>query len=387
MTHHPGSQYGDCHRKKFCYTKLGRLLSDVGCSFGFNSFYYGCLLHLASDTRQQASTSAHPINNPYSEPFRILPVNKFSYMTFRINVKKIVLITVIQFIVIVLFAQPGVPLTKWTADGNAYYQVEKGEIVKIELPSQNKTVFIAQKQLTPKDSTKAIAPRSFQLSADGSKALIYTNAKKVWRYPTRGDYWLLALATGELKQLGKVRPEASLQFAKFSPDGKKVAYVSEHNIYTEDLATGKIKKITSDNGTKKLINGTFDWVYEEEFFCRDGFRWGPDNKTIAYWQIDANKIRDYYMLNTTDSVYSKVIPVEYPKVGEKPSPARIGVVDVNTGLTKWMKVPGAPDENYIIRMEWSGPAEIILQQLNRRQNESKVIVFNASTGAAKTIYT
>jgi len=308
-------------------------------------------------------------------------------MSFRVNLKKTLFVIVIQLMVIVLVAQPGVPYTKWTADGNSYYQVERGEIVKIELPSQNKTTFIDKKRLTPKDSTKPIVPRSFQLSKDGTKALLYTNAKRVWRYPTRGDYWLLTLATGELKQLGKGRPESSLQFAKFSPDAKKVAYVSEHNIYVEDLATNKIKKITSDNNTKKLINGTFDWVYEEEFFCRDGFRWSPDSKTIAYWQIDANKIRDYYMLNTTDSVYSKVIPVEYPKVGEKPSPARIGVVDITSSQTKWMNVPGEPDENYIIRMEWAGPGEIILQQLNRRQNETKIFMCNSMTGAAKPVYT
>src|SRR4030095_1891856 len=143
---------------------------------------------------------------------------------------------------------------------------------------------------------------------------------------------------------------------------------------------------TDDNGTKKLINGTFDWVYEEEFFCRDGFRWSPDGKTIAYWQIDANQIRDYYMLNTTDSVYSRVIPVEYPKVGNPPSPARIGVGDGNSGQTKWMDVPGDPRQHYIIRMEWSAPGEIILQQLNRKQNESKVILCNATSGVAKTIY-
>src|SRR4029079_7530580 len=199
------------------------------------------------------------------------------HMLFKTDVKKTVLITVIQFVFIILLAQPGVPFTKWTNDGNAYYQVEKGEILKIELPSQNKTTFISKKQLTAADG-KTIAPRSFQLSGDGSKALIYTNAQKVWRYPTRGDYWLLNLATGDLKQMGKGRPTATLQFAKFSPDNKKVAYVSERNIYSEDLATGVIKKLTSDNGTKKLINGTFDWLYEEEFSCRDGFRWGPDSK-------------------------------------------------------------------------------------------------------------
>lgn len=304
------------------------------------------------------------------------------------TLRKIAAIVVVQLIVIAATAQPGVPFTKWTPDGNAYYQVEAGQIVKISLPSQKKDTFISKKQLriNPKDSaSKLVVPRSFQLSADGSKALIYTNTKKVWRYQTRGDYWLLDLTTGSLKQMGKGRPESSLQFAKFSPDSKKIAYVSEHNIYMEELATGKIKKLTSDNNTPKLINGTFDWVYEEEFFCRDGFRWGPDSKSIAYWQIDANKIRDYYMLNTTDSVYSKVIPVEYPKVGEKPSPVRIGVVDINSAKTKWMDVPGAPDENYIMRMEWAGPGEVILQQLSRKQNESKVIVCNTATGVAKTV--
>lgn len=305
-------------------------------------------------------------------------------MLFRKNKKKIGLLIVVQFIFIIIFAQPGVPFTKWTAEGGAYYQVEKDEIVKIELPSQSKTVFINKQQLTTKEG-KVIVPRSFQLSVDGKLALIYTNAQKVWRYPTRGDYWLLTMASGQLKQIGKGRPESSLQFAKFSPDGNKVAYVSERNIYAEDLATGVIKKLTSDNGTKKLINGTFDWVYEEEFYCRDGFRWSPDSKTVAYWQIDANQIRDYYMLNTTDSVYSKVIPVEYPKVGEPPSPARIGIVNIAAAQTKWMNIPGEPAQHYIIRMEWSAPNEIILQQLNRKQNESKIMLCNTLSGMAKTI--
>lgn len=305
-------------------------------------------------------------------------------MLFRKHRKPALLVILVQFVFVLIFAQPGVPYTKWTADGNAYYAVEKGEIVRIELPSQNKSVFIGKEKLSLRDG-KNIVPRSFQLSADGSKALIYTNAKRVWRYPTRGDYWLLHLASGEFKQLGKSRPESSLQFAKFSPDGSKVAYVSERNIYVEDLATGNIQKLTDDQGTKKLINGTFDWVYEEEFFCRDGFRWSPDGKSIAYWQIDANQIRDYYMLNTTDSVYSQVIPVEYPKVGEPPSPAKIGVVDISNAQTRWMKIPGDPAQHYLIRMEWSGPGEIIVQQLNRKQNESKIMLCNTGSGEAKTI--
>src|SRR5678810_400175 len=133
-------------------------------------------------------------------------------MQFKKDAKKLSFVIIVQFVFILLFAQPGVPITKWTADGGSYYTVEKKEIVKVELPSQNKTVFISRKQLITKNGD-TIVPRSFQLSADGKLALIYTNAQKVWRYPTRGDYWLLILSSGELKQLGKGRPEASLQLS------------------------------------------------------------------------------------------------------------------------------------------------------------------------------
>ena len=153
-------------------------------------------------------------------------------MFFPDNLRKFVSVVIIHLLVITAIAQPGVPVTKWSPDGNAMYEVEEGEIVKIELPSLRKTTFISKQKLMP-DNSSQLVPKSFQLSPDGSKALIYTNEKIVWRYPTRGDYWLLTLSTGQLKQMGKGRPGSSLQFAKFSPDGTKVAYVSEHNIYVE----------------------------------------------------------------------------------------------------------------------------------------------------------
>jgi len=135
-----------------------------------------------------------------------------------------------------------------------------------------------------------------------------------------------------------------------------------------------------------MINGTFDWVYEEEFGCRDGWRWSPDGSKIAFWQVDATKIRDYYMLNTTDSNYSKVIPVEYPKVGEPPSPVRIGVVNIDGGSTRWMNIDGDPQQHYIPRMDWSGPNELIVQQLDRKQQESKLIYCNVMDGSSRTFW-
>lgn len=273
----------------------------------------------------------------------------------------------------------------WTSDGLGYTKVVNGEIVKFDPVKNTEALFIKKDQLTPKGQTEALVPQSYTFSNDNKKLLIFTNTKKVWRYKTKGDYWILDLVSNQLTKIGKTLSAQSLMFAKFSPDGKYVAYVSEHNIYTEEVLTGKIRVLTTD-GTRKLINGTFDWVYEEEFGCRDGFRWSPDGKQIAFWQIDATKIRDFFMINNTDSVYSKIIPVEYPKVGEAPSPAKIGVYSLATGYIRWMKIEGDPQQHYLTRMEWSGNNELIVQQLDRKQQESKLIYCNAGTGVAATFW-
>lgn len=275
---------------------------------------------------------------------------------------------------------------KWNTDGSSYYMIENGVIVKYDLPSFSRSELIQPVQLKPAGSDKAIAVRDFAFSRDGRRLLIYTNSKRVWRQDTRGDYWVLDTVTKTLRQIGKDKPASSLMFAKFSPDASQVAYVSGHNIYVEDVASGKISALTTD-GTDRIINGTFDWVYEEEFDCRDGFRWSPDGKSIAYWRIDATKIRNFLMINNTDSIYSFTIPVEYPKAGEDPSACKVGVVTVATGVTKWMDVPGDAVQHYIPAMEWmTDSKDVILEQLNRKQNEAIIFLCNITTGEARSVY-
>lgn len=277
--------------------------------------------------------------------------------------------------------------TNWTPDGNGYYSIRNNSIMLFDLPTQKESVVIKKEQLTPNGSDKALVIKDFTFSANQSKLLLFTNTQRVWRYETRGDYWVLDLKTNQLQQLGKGLPIASLLFAKFSPDAKNVAYVSKNNIYVEDLATSKYKLLTSSNGKAKVINGTFDWAYEEEFGCLDGFQWSADSKRIAYWQIDASTIRDFNMTNTTDSIYAFNVPVEYPKVGEMPSACKVGVVDIAKGKTVWMNVPGDNRQHYIPRMEWAtNSTELMLQQLNRRQSESKLFIANALTGSTQLIY-
>lgn len=274
---------------------------------------------------------------------------------------------------------------QFTADGNSYYLNQKEGISTYNIKTAQTNLIITKAQLTPQ-GMPPLTVASFAFSADNSKLLIFTNSAKVWRYHTRGDYWLLDMVTKKLAQIGKDKPAQSLMYAKMSPDAKAVAYVSAHNLFAEDIAGGKITQLTFD-GTRKLINGTFDWVYEEEFGCRDGFRWSPDSKNIAYWQVDANKIRDYYMLNTTDSIYSQVIPVEYPKVGEAPSPVKIGVVNAEGGATKWMAIEGDPQQHYLPRMEWVDNATLVVQQLNRKQQQSKLFYCNIKEGNSLNFYT
>ncbi len=283
---------------------------------------------------------------------------------------------------------------RWMDDGDSYSSLEASEkfgraavdIVKYETKSGDREVLVSAEKLIPEGAENPLYIEDYEWSENKDMLLLFTNSKRVWRYNTKGDYWILFPETGKLLQLGKGLPASSLMFAKFSPDNSRVAYVSGHNIYVENIADGKITQLTF-NGSEDLINGTFDWAYEEEFHARDGFRWSPDGKHIAYWQLDASKIRDFLMINNTDSIYSYTIPVEYPKVGEDPSSCRIGSIPAEGGETVWMQIPGDPVQNYLPRMMWTEDSrDIMVQQLNRKQNEMTVYACNALNGKAEAIY-
>ena len=300
------------------------------------------------------------------------------------RLKTLIVIVLILLVSISAGAQGGG--TKWADDGNSYYRLEKNELFKYTLPENKAELIISENQLTPQGTATPLRISYYTFSGDQQKALLFTSAKKVWRLRTRGDYWILDMKTGSLNQLGKTLPSSSLMFAKFSPDAKSVAYVSENNIYVEDLASSQIKALTTD-GSITLINGTFDWAYEEELFCRDGFRWSPDSKSIAYWQVDASSIKKFYMINNTDSIYSQVIPIEYPKVGEKPSSCKVGVVNIADARTTWMNIPGDPAQNYIVRMEYIPSSDnLLIQQINRKQNWSGLFISETTTGNSRVIY-
>ena len=260
-------------------------------------------------------------------------------------------------------------------------------IVRYDAASGAREVLVPANKLVPPGASEPIDIENYQWSPDGQRVLLFTNSRRVWRQNTRGDYWVFDRQSGSLKQLGAGSPPSTLMFAKFSPDAKRVAYVRQNNLYIEDLAGGQITRLTTD-GSPTIINGTFDWVYEEELNLRDGFRWSPDGQRIAYWQLDASGVKDYDLIDDTDSLYSFVKPVQYPKAGTTNSGGRVGVVSAQGGPTQWLSVPGDPRNNYIARLEWAASSdEVVLQHLNRLQNTLDVMIGDARTGAVRSVLT
>ena len=123
-------------------------------------------------------------------------------------------------------------------------------------------------------------------------------------------------------------------------------------------------------------------------YYADGWRWSPDGRSVAYWQLNADQVKDFDLINNTDSLYSRVIPVQYPKAGQANSAARVGVVSAGGGPTRWLEIPGDPRNHYIARMDWAAsPGEVVLQRLNRLQNTNEVMLGDAQTGKVRTVLT
>ncbi len=288
------------------------------------------------------------------------------------------------------FRQEYMPPFQWTEGGDAYARVETNpeglqELVQYQLPDRTREVLIPADDLFPEDRRRPLFIESFTFSEDRSRILIFTNSSRVWRANTKGDYWIYDREIGSLRQIGSSFPASSLMFAKLSADNRQVAYVQGFNLYVEDLGSGEVIPLTNDGGDG-IINGTFDWVYEEEFGVRDGFRWNDAGTHLAFWNLDASTIGTFYMINTIDSVYSEPIPLQYPKVGEDPSACRVGVVSPADGQVSWIPVPGSSVQNYLPGMQWLDQERLLIQQMNRHQNKLTVWLYDISSDQLDEVY-
>jgi len=294
----------------------------------------------------------------------------------------------------------------WLGNGDAYLDIEPSasgtgsDIVRYQTSTGAREIFVAASRLIPASEKTPLDVEDYSISPDGRRVLIFTNSKTVWRRNTRGDYWVLDLASGALRKLGGSAPESSLMFAKFSHDNTKVGYIRGNNVYVEDLAGGKITQLTQD-GSDTVINGTSDWVNEEEFDIRDGFSWSPDSKAIAFWQFNIAGLPKYSLIYDLGAPrgeivagipypktgpYPQTLEYPYPEAGAQNSAVRVGVANAAGGQVVWMKTEGDPHNNYIPEMGWADSSQVLIQHMNRLQNRNEFLLADARTGASRTVF-
>lgn len=292
------------------------------------------------------------------------------------------------------FTGTGFGEVRWIEGGAAYLTLEpsalapgSSDIVRYESATGARRILVSARALTPPNAREALDIDDYDFARGDSLLLVFTNTRKVWRRNTRGDYWVLNTKRGTLTKVGgRGAAPSSLMYAKFSPSGDRVAYVQRGDLYVERLADETITRLTID-GDSLHVNGMTDWVYEEEFDLRDGFRWSPDGTKIAFWHFDMSGVRTFTLINDTDSLYPYITPIQYPKTGTPNSAVKAGIVSAGGGQPTWIFFPDDLRDNYLPRMEWIDNKELVLQRMNRQQNTDRVLIADAVTGGTRTVLT
>jgi len=253
------------------------------------------------------------------------------------------------------------------------YSYKTGKFVKC---------LVTASELIPQGSEVPIGMSSYNFSPDESKILFATQTDPIFRHSSKSFYYIFDLLTHQLTPLSE---NGKQQLADFSPDSKKVAFVRGNNIFITDLSTGKEQQITTDGKDGFIINGTTDWVYEEEFSEIKGFYWSPDGKKLAFMRFDESRVKEW-IIEKYGELYPEIYKFKYPKAGEENSIVTIHVFDFETGKTKEMNT-GIELNQYIPRIKWSADTNtLVILRLNRLQNKLEILLANAGSGESRVIY-
>ena len=217
---------------------------------------------------------------------------------------------------------------------------------------------------------------AYQTTGQQNTLLLTGPRKQLWRHSYVAPYYLYDITQKSLLPLAKGDP--ALQNVSLSPDGKRVAFARDNNLFVAEVGGGEPRALTQD-GSFNILNGVFDWVYEEEFGRADAYRWSPDSKHIAFWRTDQTRVKTFTLLDELP-YYSETTSLKYPKVGEQNAVVAIRVVDVASGVMVNMDL-GENDDIYVPRIDWSAkPGTLAIQRLNRRQNRLELLFADIRSG-------
>ena len=209
-----------------------------------------------------------------------------------------------------------------------------------------------------------VAIDAYSFSADETQLLVSSNTEPIYRHSTKGTYYIVDIASKKVKPLSKVAGKQRL--AEFSPDGKKVAFVRDNDLFVTTLADGKEVQVTSDGKWNHIINGATDWVYEEEFSFDKGFQWSPDSRYVAFYKFDESRVKEFQMA-MYGSLYPDQYSFKYPKAGETNSTISIHVHDALEGKTRMVNT-GSEADQYIPRIKWANASSLVILRMNRHQS-------------------
>jgi dipeptidyl-peptidase-4 len=281
-----------------------------------------------------------------------------------------------------LFTEKSVYGINWTKNGQFYTSLDAEGIVKYDITTGKPVeTLVSFAQLNPK-----IAVDDYTFSADEKKLLFTTNTEAIYRRSFRADYYVYDLIAKTLKPL---TTEGRQSYATFSPDGSKVAFVRDNNLFLVDLNnSATVTQITEDGKFNFIINGSTDWVYEEELGFAQAFFWSPDSKKIAFYKFDESKVKEYNMQVWDEKqLYPVDYRFKYPKAGEANSVVNIFTYNLENKKTVKMDI-GSETDIYIPRIKWTKKAETLaIRRMSRLQNKLEILHANANTGSSKAILT
>lgn len=270
-------------------------------------------------------------------------------------------------------------------DGIHYTVLEDGIIKQYSYKEKTKPDTLLDKENLKTKEGKKVKIDDYSFNADESKILITTDQEDIYRHSTKGYFYIYDRDNETLKTLSDTS-KGKQRLAEFSPDGKHIAFVRNNNLFMVNWETGKETAITEDGEKNKIINGTCDWVYEEEFSFTKGFYWSPKGNYLAYYRFDKSDVKQFQMTYYKDKLYPQEYKFKYPKAGEDNSIVSIHTYELESGKTRTMDV-GEETDQYIPRIKWTSKDNILaVQRLNRLQNNLDILYARAESGKSEVVY-